>query len=70
MPPLPSGGIRYFRKWLFDTQAVEDNLALGIVRDVAPKTSRLVAPSSCSTSWSTSREKSTSVAAPATTRER
>lgn len=35
MPPLPSGGIRYFRKWLFDTQSVEDDLSKGIIRDVA-----------------------------------
>jgi hypothetical protein len=35
MPPLPSGGIRYFRKWLFDSQTVEADLALGIIRDVS-----------------------------------
>jgi hypothetical protein len=35
MPALPSGGVRYFRKWLFDTQTVEDDLSAGIVRDVA-----------------------------------
>jgi hypothetical protein len=35
MPPLPSGGVRYFRKWLFDTSAVEDNLSKGVIRDVS-----------------------------------
>ena len=35
MPPLPSGGVRYFRKWLFDTSAVEDNLTKGVIRDVS-----------------------------------
>jgi len=32
--PVPSGGVRYFRKWLFDQTAVENDWSLGMVRDL------------------------------------
>lgn len=32
--PLPQGGVRYFRKWLFDDNVVDDNFSLGMIRDV------------------------------------
>ena len=32
--PVPAGGVRYFRKWLFDQTAVENDWSLGMVRDL------------------------------------
>src|SRR5215831_613541 len=32
---VPAGGVRYFRRWLFDTTAIENDWSLGMVRDLA-----------------------------------
>jgi hypothetical protein len=34
MPALPQGGVRYFRRFLFDQTAVESDWAVGMVRDM------------------------------------